>query len=150
MTAVTLVSHRKEAVRALDNAASQRMLQAVIAVRNETQEVLSGTRHGRRYKVPTTGSGRVGEGRSRPGTGVWYTASAPGESPANRLNGLRSSVDYDVRGEGRKLIGDVGTKLGYGASLEYGTERMSARPWLRRSFERTLDTILDIWRRPWL
>lgn len=150
MTRVTLISRRAEVIRTLDGVAAERMKQAVISVRNETQEVLSGVRHGRRYKVPTTGTGRIGEGRSRPGTGVWYTASAPGESPAVRLGGLRASVDYHIAGVGRTIVGDVGTKLAYGASLEYGTERMSARPWLRKSFERTLDTILDIWRRPWL
>jgi len=147
---VSLVSHRAEAVASIKAAASQRMLESVITVRNETQEVLSGQRHGRRYKVPTTGSGRVGEGRSRAGTGVWYTASAPGESPANRLNGLRSSVNYAISGDDRKLIGDVGTKLGYGGTLEYGTHRMSARPWLKKSFENVLDSILGIWRQPWL
>jgi hypothetical protein len=150
MLTQSFVSHREEVVKSLKDAAAQRMLASVITVKNETTEMLSGQRHGRRYKVPTTGRGRVGEGRSIAGTGVWYTASAPGEAPANRLGGLRGSIDYKVHGEGQSLVGDVGTKLKYGAPLEFGTLRMSARPWLRKSFEKAMDAILGIWGKPWL
>ena len=149
MITVSLKSHVPEVVASIKAAASQRMLASVITVKNETTEMLSGQRHGRRYKVPTTGT-RVGEGRSIAGTGVWYTASAPGEAPANRLGGLRGSVDYKVHGEGQSLVGDVGTKLKYGAPLEFGTLRMSARPWLKKSFEKAMDAILGIWGKPWL
>ena len=149
MITVSLKSHVPEVVASIKAAAAQRMLASVITVKNETTEMLSGQRHGRRYKVPTTGT-RVGEGRSIAGTGVWYTASAPGEAPANRLGGLRGSVDYKVHGEGKSLVGDVGTKLKYGAPLEFGTLRMSARPWLKKSFEKAMDAILGIWGKPWL
>ena len=149
MITVSLKSHVPEVVASIKAVAAERMLASVITVKNETTEMLSGQRHGRRYKVPTTGT-RVGEGRSIAGTGVWYTASAPGEAPANRLGGLRGSVDYKVHSEGQNLVGDVGTKLKYGAPLEFGTLRMSARPWLKKSFEKAMDAILGIWGKPWL
>jgi hypothetical protein len=145
-----MTSHRAEAVASIKAAASQRMLAAVIEVQNTTKEMLSGQRHGRVYKVPTTGRGRIGQGRSIAGTGVRYTASAPGESPAIRLGGLRSSVDYNVHGEGRNLAGDVGTRLDYGKHLEFGTLHISPRPWLRKSFEKAMTRIIEIWGRPWL
>ena len=152
MITVSLKSHVPEVVASIKAAAAQRMLASVITVKNETWNVLSGQRHGRRYKVPTTGRGRVGEGRSIAGTGVWYTASAPGEAPAARSGaaGLLGSVKYKVHGEGQSLAGDVGTKLKYGAPLEFGTLRMSARPWLKKSFEKAMDAILGIWGKPWL
>jgi hypothetical protein len=150
MMEVTLVSRRAETVKSLQDVAAQRMLGAVILVKNATVETLTGQRHGRMYKVPTTGRGRIGEGRSKAGTGVWYRASAPGEAPAVRLDALRGSVDYKVHGEGKTIMGDVGTRLPYGKYLEYGTLRMSARPWLRKTFEACTEQIVALWRRPWL
>jgi len=146
---MSFVSHRSEAVASIKAAAAQRMLAAVITVQNETKQTLSGQRHGKVYKVPTTGRGRVGEGRSIAGTGVRYTASAPGESPAVRLGGLRSSIGYKVHNEGTRLLGDVGTKLEYGQHLEYGTLHISPRPWLRKSFENATGAVLELWRRRW-
>jgi len=150
---VSFVSHRSEAVASIKAAAAQRMLAAVITVQNETKQTLSGQRHGKRYKVPTTGRGRVGEGRSKAGTGVWYTASAPGEAPAPRMGfaGLQGSVRYNVHNEGTRLLGDVGTKLEYGRALEYGypPHNLAPRPWLRKSFENATGAVLELWRRRW-
>ena len=146
---MSFVSHRPEAVASIKAAAAQRMLAAVITVQNETKQTLSGQRHGKVYKVPTTGRGRVGEGRSIAGTGARYTASAPGESPAVRLGGLRNSIGYKVHNEGTRLLGDVGTKLEYGQHLEYGTLHISPRPWLRKSFENATGAVLELWRRRW-
>jgi len=147
---MSFTSHRDKAVRAMNDVAAQRMLAAVIEVKNETQVTLSGERHGKRYKVPTTGK-RQGSGRSKAGTGKWYTASKPGEAPANRLGGLRSSIKYKIQNIGRKLTGDVGTKLEYGRVLEYGNRKgtLSARPWLRKSFESAEGRIVTIWRQRW-
>jgi len=160
---VSFVSHRTEAVASIKEAASQRMLAAVITVRNETREVLSGQRHGKVYKLPTTVKSKFegelssafvlsGGTQQKKGTGKRYTASAPGEAPADRTSNLKGKVKYSVRGEGQTLIGDVGTNVKYAAPLEYGypPRNLAARPWLRKSFENATDAILGIWRRPWL
>jgi hypothetical protein len=145
---VTLVSRRDEVVRSMQDIAAKRMEAACMTVRDETKQMLTGTRHGLRYKVPTTGK-RIGEGRSKAGTGVWYTASAPGEAPAVRLGALRSSIDYAIHGAGRALVGEIGTPQLYGVHLEYGTIHMGARPWLRKTFEACTARIIELWRRPW-
>lgn len=133
---VRLKFNTKEVMRSIEQTASKRMLEAVQAVRNQTLETLAGSRSGRTYYVP--------------GTKRTYTASAPGEPPAQATGQLRQSVKTAVEGEGRTVIGMVGTNLNYGKMLEFGTRKMGARPWLRISFEKSLDTIKSILSRKWL
>lgn len=133
---VRLVFHTKEVVDSIEKVASQRMLEAVNVVRNQTLETLSGSRTGRTYKVP--------------GTDRTYTASAPGQPPAQASGELRQSIKTSVRGEGKKLIGLVGSDSKHAAPLEFGTRNMAARPWLRVSFEKALPKIKSILSRKWL
>lgn len=135
-TEVKLVFHTKEVVKAIDDAASQRMAEAVNAVRNQALETLSGSRSGRTYYVP--------------GTRRTYTASAPGEPPATATAELRQSVKTSVRGEGRTVIGEVGTDKIQGKMLEFGTRSIAPRPWLRISFDKSLENIKSIFNRKWL
>lgn len=132
---VTLKFHTDKVVKAMDDAASQKMLMAVNEVRNVTLETLSGSRHGRTYKVP--------------GTQRLYTASAPGEAPAQATAGLRQSVETKIEGKGMEVIGTVGTDLEYGRPLEFGTKRMAARPWLKPSFEKAIPKIKAIFGGRW-
>lgn len=118
-----------------DGEASKRMHEAVQAVRTQVLETLSGSRSGRIYYVP---------GTKRP-----YTASAPGEPPARRLAELAQSIKASVRGEDRKVIGEVGTDKKYGPMLEFGTKMMAARPWLKISFEKALPKVQSILSRKW-
>ena len=60
--------------------------------------------------------------------GKTHQASAPGEPPANDTGTLLNSINVAV--DAKKLEATVGTKLGYGAHLEFGTTKMRARPWL--------------------
>lgn len=133
---VRLVFYTKEVIRALEDAASQRMLEAVNVVRNQALETLSGSRSGRTYRVP--------------GTSRTYTASAPGEPPAQATGELRQSVSTALVTEGKKLIGLVGSDSKHAAPLEFGTRNMAARPWLRISWEESLDKIKAILSRKWL
>ena len=159
---MSFVSHRTEAVRAMNDVAAQRMEAACITVQGETQVTFAGQRHGKVYKLPTTRKSRFGGAlksgfvlsggtQQKRGTGKRYTASAPGEAPAVRLGGLKSSIKYKIQNIGRKLTGDVGTKLPYGRALEYGypPNNLKARPWLRRSFESAEGRIVTIWRQRW-
>ena len=132
------------AIKKIGKEAEERMLEAVAIVRDATLDTLSGPRTGRTYFVP--------------GTRKEYTASAPGEPPAVQLGDLRKSVKggivYEDGGDeckdkGDVLVGFVGTELPKGPMLEYGTTRMSARPWLRPSFERSMDKLKEIMTRSW-
>jgi hypothetical protein len=135
-TNIKLTFHDKEIIKNLEQDGAQRMLQAVNEVRNITLETLSGTRTGREYKVP--------------GTQVTYTASAPGEPPAVATGELRQSVSTAVEGQGRDVIGYVGSDSKHAAPMEYGTKNIAPRPWLRPSFEKALDKVKEILSRKYL
>jgi hypothetical protein len=129
-------SHVPEAIRKIDETASDRMNTAVNEVLNKTLDTLSGTRHGRIYNVP--------------GTHKSYTASAPGEPPAQATGTLRQSIRGGLETlMGKKLVGFVGTDKDYGRMLEYGTSRITARPWLRKSFEESEGKVKEIFTRLW-
>lgn len=141
---VKLVFHTAEVIKTIDDTASKRMVEAVNAVRSQTLETLSGSRSGRTYYVP--------------GTKRTYTASAPGEPPAQVTGALRQSIKTSVEGEGKTVIGKVGSDLPYAARLEFGFRdtdslgrryNMAPRPWLRPSFEKSLGKIKSILGSKW-
>ncbi|MDP2365067.1 MAG: HK97 gp10 family phage protein, partial [Ignavibacteria bacterium] len=103
--------------------------------RTEVLTTLSGTRSGRTYFVP--------------GTKKTYTASSPGEPPASVTGRLRGSVKTSVEGKGGGLTGKVGTPLPYGKKLEFGTRKMLPRPWLRISFDKSIEAVKQILSRKW-
>lgn len=122
-------------MKEIDSTTRARMGEAVNAVRNTTLETLSGTRSGMTYKVP--------------GTQRTYTASAPGEAPAVATGELRQSIATEVEGEGRSVIGRVGTDKIQGLMTEFGTREMQPRPWLRPSFEKAEQAVKSIFMRLW-
>ena len=141
MSEIKLTFHDKEIIKNLEQEGVKRMMEAVNVVRNTTVETLSGRyrrRLGnrRRYKVP--------------GTSRYYTASAPGEPPAVMTGELRQSVETSVEGEGRDVIGYVGSNCKHAKPLEYGTMNMLPRPWLRPSFEKSLERVKSILSRKYL
>jgi hypothetical protein len=133
---VQITNRTSQAVQKLRDTAGNRMHEMVNVVRNNTLETLSGNRTGRTYRVP--GSIRT------------YTASAPGEPPAQRLGELRQSVSTEVKVSKDEVKGRVGTGKDYGLMLELGTKNMAARPWLLPSFQRSEDELERIKNRPWL
>jgi len=132
---IQLESHVAEVMAKMGDIAQKRMEEAVNVVRNTTLKTLSGARHGRIYTIP--------------GTHRTYTASSPGEPPAQRLGELRQSVSTLVIGRGESLTGAVGTDKKYGPMLEFGTIKMAPRPWLRPSFEKAEAAIKAIFEREW-
>jgi hypothetical protein len=130
-----LTSNISEVIDKIDDTIRDRMQEAVNEVRSKTLETLSGTRTGRIYKVP--------------GTNTYYTASSPGEAPAQATGDLRESIKTEIEGEGEKTVGMVGTDMKKGPMLEYGTKNMAARPWLRRSFEESEGKVKEIFSRKW-
>jgi len=119
----------------VDSTSKARMNEAVMEVRDKTIETLSGPRTGRTYRVP--------------GTHQTYTASAPGEPPAVATARLRQSIKGGVEGEGKKILGFVGSDVPYSAMLEFGSSKVAARPWLRRSFEESEAKVREIFARVW-
>ena len=132
---ITFVSNLEQVMGKINETARQRMFQAVNTVRNEVLETLSGSRSGRTYKVP--------------GTQKTYTASAPGEPPAVQTGELRQSISTEVEGQGRDIVGRVGTDKIQGKMTEFGTRNMAPRPWLRKSFENKENEVKEIFIRQW-
>ena len=132
---ITFVSNLEQVMGKIDETAKARMNEAVNTVRNQVLETLSGSRSGRTYKVP--------------GTQKTYTASAPGESPAQATGELRQSISTEVEGQGRDIVGRVGTDKIQGKMTEFGTKNMAPRPWLRPSFEKREGDIKEIFIRQW-
>ncbi len=106
-------------------------------VRNKILTVLSGTRHGRTYRVPGTKN-------------AYYIASAPGEPPASPTGTtIKANVDQEIKGTkkgaeaavGVKDEGDVGVVA---ITLEKGRRKMAPRPYILPSFQLTAGTIKRI------
>ena len=132
---ITLVSHIEKVAREIDKAAEARVFEAVNLVRHRVLEKLSGTRSGRRYRVP--------------GTTQWYTASAPGEAPAVATGALRQSIQVQVVRRDDGIVGAVGSRLDTSVYLETGTRTMAPRPFLGPAFEESRPEIERILSEEW-
>lgn len=134
----------------------RRTFLAANELRNASQLVLRGARHGRRYNVPGTGSVRYYKRGSKAGTGTItykkYTASAPGEPPAVRTGIFRmswqptSKVVFDtyisrIESEARTDNG----RYNLGTILEEGTSRMAPRPYKDRILKKAEPEIQKIY-----
>lgn len=82
---------------------------------------------------------RTGEVYTR--RGVEHVASAPGEPPASDTGRLANSIrtEYNVA----TLTGRVVADAAYAAYLEYGTQRMAPRPFLRPALARQRQAIQE-------
>ena len=110
--------------------------------------VLRGQRSGRKYRVPNTKT--------------YYTASAPGEPPAQRTGQFRakwdsktystgsahskevhSEIESNVRTSGKKkyLLGEI---------LEEGTGKMAPRPYQEKIIDTAKTKIVKIYEEPYL
>jgi hypothetical protein len=67
------------------------------------------------------------------GRNITHRASAPGEAPASDTGMLAGSIDVV---KFSPLTYRVGTLLKYGRWLEYGTQKIAERPWLRPAVQR--------------
>jgi len=128
-------------LKGLQQEVSSRTYRASNELRNASLYVLRGQRSGRRYRVPFTRQ--------------TYTASAPGEAPANRTGIFRLSWGTHVRVEkhgktfraiaaiesnvraGKYLLGDL---------LEQGTKRMAPRPYKQAIRDRAEPAIKSLYK----
>lgn len=93
-----------------------------------------------RYKV-------VAAKRGMKGRNVYGAfPSRPGQPPRKQTGTLQRSVTYEVNPT--TMTARVGTNIKYGRYLEFGTRKMAARPWLRRSLDEMRGEIKAIMRRP--
>jgi hypothetical protein len=132
---INFKSNLAEVMDKIDGTARARMEQAVNEIRNETLTTLSGQRSGRTYTVP--------------GTHKTYTASAPGEAPAIATGELKQSISTEVEGEGKSVVGRVGSDKIQALMTEFGTRTIAPRPWLRVSFEKSEAKVKEIFTRLW-
>lgn len=130
-----------QAVADIKQQVKSRSYRAAMKIRNASNDVLSGDRSGKIYRVP--------------GSRAEYQASAPGESPAVRTGHFRGSWAERVYAEeadkqitvhstieskqkaGKYLLGEL---------LESGTKRgMAARPYQERVKEKAMPEIESIY-----
>jgi hypothetical protein len=72
-------------------------------------------------------------GRTYKRGNITHRASAPGEAPATDSEILVGSIDTVKL---TRLSYKTGTLLDYGRWLEYGTQKIAERPWLRPAVQR--------------
>lgn len=131
-------------------------------LRNASQLVLRGQRHGRRYTVPGTGTVTYNKkNHTAKITYKKYTASAPGEPPAVRTGAFRMSwmpkVHIDYTSGSYAVVSQVqstqrtdnGEHL-LGEILEEGTSRMAPRPHHQAIQSKALPAILKIYNEPYV
>ena len=156
---VTAPALHPEAAQLTDEIRHQLERRAFLAaneLRNASQLVLRGQRHGRRYKVPGTYARRKDRTTGKVRRGRYYTASAPGEAPALRTGAFRLSWRPTGLVNGRSYISriesDLQTENGghtLGEILEEGTSRMEPRPYQDRILEKAERPILRIYNEPY-
>jgi HK97 gp10 family phage protein len=74
--------------------------------------------------------------------GVAHQASAPWESPATDTGRLVNSIEIAL--DVPRLVGVVNIAAEYAAFLEFGTRRMSPRPFARPALAQHHDRILEV------
>lgn len=82
----------------------------------------------------------VKSGRTYRRGGIVHRASAPGEAPATDRGALVRSISHQVFAAGLEIL--VGTRIKYGSALEFGTSKISPRPWLFPAFKKYQKSIV--------
>ncbi|MBA7564893.1 hypothetical protein ES708_06562 [subsurface metagenome] len=93
-----------------------------------------------------------GTGRAYKRKGKVHVASAPGKPPVIWYGGLHGSIFFIVTEAGPVFLMHVGTggEIGeYGKCLEFGTEKMAARPWLGVTLEQSRAMIKKFLEEEW-
>jgi hypothetical protein len=126
-------------------------------LRNAANLVLRGQRSGRRYKVPGTYRRQRDKVDGKMKNGRYYTASAPGEPPANRLGHFRMSWQPNARIEDGLYTSMIESDLKVGTGnqyllgdiLEEGTSKMAPRPYQELILNRAIAKIKRIYSEPY-
>jgi HK97 gp10 family phage protein len=70
--------------------------------------------------------------------------SRAGEMPHKDFGNLRASITWEIHEHGDYIVALVGSPLRYSIDLEYGTKKMAARPFLRRTLKESQERIRQI------
>jgi len=65
-----------------------------------------------------------------------HTASVAGQPPATDTGFLVSSITSNVKRSGKKVVGQIVASAPYAPSLEFGTSKMAARPFMVPALEK--------------
>ena len=122
------VSYMPAAVAAINVASEKALIATADVGRNQTVKNLT-----------AAGGPRTGHVYKKPGTNVYYTASAPGQFPSHeRFGQLRGTVQ-------RKVVGgdvQIGSDSEYALPLEKKPANKGGRPWLKRSLDQAKPKML--------
>ena len=75
--------------------------------------------------------------------------SYAGNPPAPDTGTLMRSITHEVSGNGKQVIGEVGSIIhnsDYPKYLEYGTSKMKPRPWLSASLIKCQSWMANLWK----
>jgi len=98
-------------------------------VKNTAMEsIMTGAKTGRAYKKGS----------------VTRIASAPGEAPANQTGALVGSLSARVESQGTVTTGIASASTEYAAMLEFGTQKMAARPYMQPALDKNAAAIKAI------
>lgn len=124
----------KQMVREVETKAKASAVRASNELRNSALFVLKGQRSGKRYKKPHTKR-------------AYYTASAPGESPAVRTGMLRMSWGMKAVGDGKgTYTAGIYSDVPYAEELENGNLRIKQRPYRQQIIERAKPKVTAIFK----
>lgn len=140
-----------DAVGKIKKQMESRSYRAANELRNSALLVLRGQRSGRRYKVPGTYRRQRDKTSGKMRNGRYYTASAPGEPPANRTGVFRNAWQPTARVESDSYISRIENDVPYAEWLEDGTPggKMAPRPHHERIQEHAEPKIVKIYKEPY-
>ncbi|MFW5855780.1 MAG: HK97-gp10 family putative phage morphogenesis protein [Bacillota bacterium] len=124
-----------EVMKKIDSEQKKRAKKAGLEAESDVKEKLTGDRSGRTYKIP--------------GTNKTYTASSPGEPPAQRTGETRGSISHEVRKEKGGYGAYTGSPLERAPMLEFGTKNMEPRPFLKPTLKKNERKYIDIMSGRW-
>ncbi len=129
-----------KSVRNIKQQMARRCYLSANELRNASVRILGGSRGGKRYRVP--------------GTGQYYTASAPGEPPAARSGTFMKSWQPSVQISSNSFLSRIESNVNVnghnlGAILEYGTCKMAPRPHHEKIQQMALPKIIEIYKKPY-
>jgi len=75
-----------------------------------------------------------------------HTASARGQPPASDTGFLVQNITSQVKSEGDKVIGQIVASAPYAKPLEFGTTKMSARPFMQPALNKNRPKINRIFK----
>ena len=155
-------NNQKEILAALEKASERAVMSAGFIVETDAKMRMGTSKSGRVYAKRSTYKRRVfkttkdEEGnKTKTFTGQYkeftrkskHRASAPGEAPAidtgNLVNSINTTLDNSDK---KKVFAIVYTGVEYAPWLEFGTGRISPRPFFRPAVDENLDKIKKIMR----